>query len=148
MRICSQGVVEGSWLSCEGKGSAWVHRGKQADVKPLEGMIALPHMRSGLLEAADGIPNLTSPDAIGLGARKNKNQRILLDLLLDTVKSNNLSMIRFSIYLHPPPPIDCLWCDNSCRLSWHILLPANRGAPLSQWGVSVLSKCTMLNPVS
>lgn len=95
---------------------------------------------------ADGIPNLTSPDAIGLGARK-KNQRILLDLLLDTVKSNNLSVLRFSIYLHPPLPIDCLWCDNSSRLSWHILLPANRGAPLCQWAVSVLSKRTMLNPV-
>ena len=76
-------------MSCKGKGSAWVHRGKQADVKALEGMTASPHMRSGLLSVADGIPNLTSPDAIGLGARKKEDQRILLDLLLDTIKYNN-----------------------------------------------------------
>lgn len=78
--------MEESWLSCKGGVSAWVHRGEQADVKPLEGMTASPYIGSGLASVGDGIPNLTSYNAIGLGGRKKKNQRILLVLfLLNTI---------------------------------------------------------------
>lgn len=59
-------VVEGSWLSCKGKGSAWALGGKQADVKTLVGISASPHMRTGLAEVADGTPKLISPGAIGV----------------------------------------------------------------------------------
>lgn len=143
MKICPQRCSRGGLAVFQGKGSAWAQNWKQAGVKALERMIAFPHMRSGLGSVADNQTWIfqTQLDLV-LEERKIRGFFEICSLALLNI-SEQLQVFN----IHSPSPTNNIpLCDYSTNWSWHILLPANVGAPSSVG--SVLSKCVMLNTIS